>query len=124
MECSKVCQTRLQNLFQLALQLYRSGLAAKTCKHPSFFLKNRVPHENTVKHNNIVFNTPGLLPLPFLFRLMWLHLLQKSCAALELLLFLVTVKLPCYTSPVSAKDLLDFHSPLFSSSNFGGILDK
>ena len=69
------------------------------------FTKFKFPMKNAVKHNSIVFNTPGLLPLPFLLRLMQLHLLQKSCATLEPLLFLVTVKLPSYASPASAKDL-------------------
>ena len=112
LECSAVYQTQLQSLFQLALQLYRGGLAAKTCKHPSC-TKFEFPMKNTVKRSNIVFNTPGLLPLPFLVRLMRLYLLQKSCAAFKLLLFLVTVRLSSYTSPASAKDLLDFHSPSF-----------
>ena len=112
LECSAVCETQLQSIFKHALQLYRSGLAVKTCKHPSCFHKIRIPMEITVKDNDIIFNTPGLLPLPFLLRLMQLHLLQKSFAALELLLFLVTVKFPSYTSPAWAKDLLDFHSPL------------
>ena len=34
-----------------------------------------------------------------------MRLLQKSCAALQILLFLVTVKFPSYTSPASAKDV-------------------
>ena len=62
--------------------------------------------KNTLKHNKIVFNTPGLLQLPFLLTL--------SCAALQLLLFSVTVKLPSYTLSASGKDLLNFHSPIFS----------
>ena len=33
-------------------------------------------------------------------------------------------KPPSYTLPALAKDLFDFHSPLFSPSNFGGIFDK
>ena len=45
---------------------HKSGLAAKTCKHPSLvFHKFEYPMKNTVKHNKIVFSTPGLLqPLP------------------------------------------------------------
>ena len=125
LECSAVCQMRLQSLFQFALQLYRSGLAAKTCKHPSCFSsKFEFPMKNTAKHNRIDFNAPSLFQLPFLLTLMRLRLLQKSCAALQFLLFLLTVKLPSYTSRTSAKDLLNFPSPVFSLSNIGGILNK
>ena len=66
----------------------------------------------------------GQLDPPEGLTLMRLRLIQKSRAALELLLFIVTVKLPSYTSRASAKDLLNFHSLIFSPSNIGGIFDK
>ena len=83
----------------------------------SLLAKFEFTMKNTVKQSKTVFNAPGLLQLPFLLTLMRLHLLQKSCAALQFLLFSVTVKLPSYISRASAKDLLNFHSLIFSLSN-------
>ena len=85
------------------------------CRHVSILLafhKIRIPHEKYCKAQQHRLQHSWSLPFPL--RLMRLHLLQKSCAALELLLFLVTVKPPSYTSPASAKDLLDFHSLPYS----------
>ena len=77
----------------------------------SLFTKFEFPMKNTVKaqQNRLQYSWSPPAPLPFISSL--LRLLQKYCAALQLLLFLVTVKLSSYTSPALVKDLfLNFHS--------------
>ena len=65
LKCSAVQQTRLQSLFQLALQLIKVGWLQGHVSILLAFHKIRIPHEK-YQRNKTVFNTPGLLQLPLL----------------------------------------------------------